>query len=188
MERHIPRGLTLVELLTVVAILAILVTLGVPAMDRLLQQNRLRAAAESLLATLHYARAETLARPEPAHRIHVSFYRDALQAEDWCFGLRRGAPCDCRLSDVTDGAACLLDMAGTPVLKVVSGVEFPGVRLDDIAFGAGDYTLFHPVRGTARSGHATFTLRQDLRVVLGPLGRARLCSPQPAPLPGYPPC
>lgn len=188
MERHVSRGVTLVELLTVVAILGILVTLGVPAMDHLLQKNRLRAAAESLLTTLHYARAETLARPDPAHKIHVSFYRNALLPDDWCFGLRHAAQCDCRLRDVTDSSACVLDMAGVPVLKVVSGAEFPDVRLANIAFGADDHTLFHPVRGTARSGHVTFALRQDLRVVLSPLGRARLCSPQQAYLPGYPSC
>jgi type IV fimbrial biogenesis protein FimT len=188
MERHIPRGLTLVELLTVVAILAILLTLGMPAMDQLLQKNRLRAAAESLLTTLHYARAETLARPAPAHKVHVSFHRDELQPHAWCFGLRRGAPCDCRLDDVAAGDACVLDVAGVAVLKVVSSLDFPGVRLHDITFGAGDYTLFHPARGTARSGHVTFALAQDLRVVLSPLGRARLCAPPDTLLPGYPAC
>jgi type IV fimbrial biogenesis protein FimT len=177
-----------VELLTVLTILAILVTLGVPAMERLLQKNRLRAAAEGLLSTLHQARAETLARPGLAHRIHVSFYRNASQPGEWCFGLRHAAPCDCRLDDVSDAGACVLDRGGVAVLKVVSAREFPGVQLGNIAFGAGDHTLFHPVRGTARAGHVTFALRQELRVVLSPLGRARLCSPPEAHLPGYPPC
>jgi type IV fimbrial biogenesis protein FimT len=188
MERHIPRGLTLVELLAVVAILAILVTLGIPALDHLLQKNRLRAAAESLLTSLHQARAETLARPDPAQRIHISLYRNDLDPGDWCFGLRRGARCDCRLDDVSAGDACVLERADVPVLQVVSSTEFPAVRLRNIAFGPDDYTLFHPARGTARSGHATFALQQELRVVLSSLGRARLCSPPDAYLPGYPPC
>ena len=188
MERHLPRGLTLVELLMVMAILAILLTLGMPALDQLLQKHRLRAAAESLLASLHLARAETLARPDAALRIHVSLSRDSQDPTDWCFGLRRGAPCDCRETDLTAPAACVLEVAGTPALQVVRGTEFPGVRLHNIAFGAGDHTLFHPVRGTARSGHATFALGRQLRVVLSPLGRARLCSPSDAYLPGHPPC
>lgn len=188
MERHIPRGVTLLELLVVVAILTILVTLGIPALDHLLQKNRLRAAAESLFTTLHQARAETLARPDAAQRIHISLYRNAQDPGDWCFGLRRGAPCNCRLGDITDPDACVLDRAGVPVLKVVSATEFPAVRLRNVAFGADDYTLFHPARGTARAGHATFALQQDLRVVLSPLGRARLCSPTTAYLPGYPAC
>ena len=187
MERQLPRGVTLVELLAVLAILAILVTLGIPALDHLLQKNRLRAAAQSLLVNLHHARAETLARPEPAQRVHVSLYRNDLDPGDWCFGLRRGAPCDCRL-EVTAPGACVLEQAGVPVLQVVSSAEFPAVRLRDVAFGSDDYTLFHPARGTARSGHATFALRQELRVVLSALGRARLCSPPDAYLAGYPPC
>jgi prepilin-type N-terminal cleavage/methylation domain-containing protein len=188
MERHIHRGVTLVELLVVIAILAILTTLGIPAMEHFLQKNRLRAAAEHLLTTLHYARAETLARPDAARNIHVSFHREDADPADWCFGLSHAAPCDCRLDDAHEAGACVLDMAGEPVLKVVSGSAYPGVRLRNIAFGAGDHTLFHPTRGTARSGHVSFALRHELRVVLGPLGRARLCSPQDDYLPGYPPC
>lgn len=188
MERPIPRGVTLVELLVVIGVLSLLITLGVPALEHFLQKNRLRAAAESLLTTLHLARAETLARPDPAQRIHVSFQRDAQDHGDWCFGLRRGAPCDCRLKELDDAGACILELAGIPLLKVVSAAEFPGVELRDIAFGPEDYTLFHPARGTARAGHADFALGPELRVVLSPLGRARLCAPAGDPLPGHPPC
>lgn len=188
MERHIPRGVTLVELLMVLAVLGLLITLGIPALEHFLQNNRLRAAAESLLTSLHHARAETLARPDPAYRVHVSFRRDEADHRDWCFGLRRGAPCDCQLEDPEDPTACVLELAGSARLQVVSAAEFPGVELRDIAFGADTHTLFHPARGTARAGHADFALAEELRVVLGPLGRARLCAPGDPPLSGYPPC
>ena len=188
MERHIPRGVTLVELLTVIAILALLITLGVPALEHFLQKNRLRAAAEGLLGTLHQARAESLVRPDPGQRLHVSFHRHAQQPEDWCFGLRRGSPCDCRVDDTRDGMACVLEVAGEAVLRTVSSRDYPGVHLDSIAFGGHDHTLFSPERGTARAGHVSFRLRHELRVVLSALGRARLCSPREAYLPGYPPC
>ncbi len=188
MDGHLSRGLTLVELLTVIAVLAILITIGMPAMASFLQHNRLRSAAEALALTLHTARAETIARPAAGQQVHVSFHRNPHDPTDWCFGLHRGSNCDCRLDDLDNAASCTLELAGAKVLKTVSAREYPGTALSEVAFGAGNDTWFNPVRGTARSGHVSFRNHRELRVVLSPLGRARLCSPRNAYLHGYPQC
>lgn len=55
-------GFTLIELMVVLVILALLLTLGVPAMQQLLQGNRMRAEAHRLLAAINLARSEAVLR------------------------------------------------------------------------------------------------------------------------------
>ena len=56
------RGFTLAELLIVVAILALLAGIGVPAMRELTQNNRQTGAVNELIAALQLARSESIAR------------------------------------------------------------------------------------------------------------------------------
>ena len=58
-------GLTLVELMVVLLILAVLLTLGVPAMQQLSGSNRVRAEAHRLLAAINLARSEAVLRNRP---------------------------------------------------------------------------------------------------------------------------
>jgi len=58
--RH--RGLTLIELLTTLALAAILLTLGVPAFNEVMARHRMTTAANGLLADVHLARSEALKR------------------------------------------------------------------------------------------------------------------------------
>ena len=55
-------GVTLAELLVVLAIVAILVGLAAPGFGRILMQHRLRSAEEDLRAALHVARSEAIRR------------------------------------------------------------------------------------------------------------------------------
>lgn len=56
------RGFTLAELLIVVAILALLAGIGVPAMRELAQNNRQTGAVNELIAALQLARSESITR------------------------------------------------------------------------------------------------------------------------------
>ena len=60
MRRWHLRGFTLIELMIGVAILAILLTLGLPAFTQMLQNSRLRTTAEAFTAGLQRARAEAV--------------------------------------------------------------------------------------------------------------------------------
>jgi len=55
-------GLTLVELLIVLATLAVLLTIAVPAFNAVLVGQRLTSHANTFLATLHFARSEAVRR------------------------------------------------------------------------------------------------------------------------------
>lgn len=55
-------GFTLVELMMVVAILAIVMAIAVPSFNTMIKNNRLVAASNDLAGALHYARSEAVRR------------------------------------------------------------------------------------------------------------------------------
>lgn len=55
-------GVTLLELMVVLAIAAILLTIGIPSFASLAQSSRLSTATNELLAALHLARSEAIKR------------------------------------------------------------------------------------------------------------------------------
>lgn len=57
-----PRGLTLIELLIAIGVAGVLLAIGVPLMQDLIQMQRLRGVNAQLVTDLQYARAEAPAR------------------------------------------------------------------------------------------------------------------------------
>lgn len=64
MKRH-SRGVTLVELVVTIALLAILVGMGVPAFRDLIRRNLVTTQTNELLSTLQYGRSEAAKRGIP---------------------------------------------------------------------------------------------------------------------------
>jgi len=58
MKKH--SGFTLIELMITLAIVAILLTVGVPSLKTFMQKNRLIASTNELLSALHVARSEAI--------------------------------------------------------------------------------------------------------------------------------
>ena len=58
-------GLTLIELLVAVAVLAILLSIGIPSFQSLVAQNRATSAANELQSTLQFARSTAIAQARP---------------------------------------------------------------------------------------------------------------------------
>lgn len=56
------KGVTLIELMVAIAILAILSMLALPSFQRSIERNRIVGAAENLLADLRYAQTESVKR------------------------------------------------------------------------------------------------------------------------------
>ena len=75
------RGFTLIEMMTVVTVMAILMAFAVPGMSGLLEAQRLRSATFDLVADLTLARNESLKR---GARVTVS----PLSGSDWSNGWR----------------------------------------------------------------------------------------------------
>ena len=83
-------GFTLVELMVVIAVFAILATIGIPSFNNLVANNRATSAANELLSTLQFARSEAVKRnediiAEPASATNWSagwtVFRDVNDAE-----------------------------------------------------------------------------------------------------------
>lgn len=62
--RRVQRGFTLMELMVVVAIAAVLLSLGAPALGRALALQRQRAAVQTLLVAFNLARRQAIVRAE----------------------------------------------------------------------------------------------------------------------------
>jgi type IV fimbrial biogenesis protein FimT len=179
---HAP-GVTLIELLVTLAVLAILVVVGIPSMAEMLARHRLKTAAQALVEDLQWSRSEAIRRNAEVYL--------TIDTGAWCYSVATLRDCGCGASDQASGGACRQPADAPPLLKVVSGDAFPGVRISSHTFGGGrPVAAFEPRRALAvQSGSLTLASDQgvELRVVLSLLGRVRLCSPGGS-LWGYPSC
>jgi type IV fimbrial biogenesis protein FimT len=159
-------GLTLLELMIAMVILATLVGMATPSFSAVLGRHRLKAAAEHLAGDVAEARLEAARR---GSAVHLNFQT----GEQWCYVLTTSVDGGCAGSD-------------SGRLKRVVAADHPGLKLADampmVLDGSG-------ASGALLPGHALFVTARDeaLQVRLSRLGRASACSPG-ASLPGATPC
>ena len=171
-HRQISRGFSLVELMVVIAILAILVVVAVPSYQAQLDNYRVRKAGEDLVSVISTARSGAV----KLHReVNVSFTTGA----SWCAGAKsavepsagaragNAVACDC-----ASATACLVD---TEQVAIPVG-KHPGVSMGS----ASSALVFNGVTGatTALTG-SVITLASPLNkftatVTVTPLGQANL--------------
>jgi type IV fimbrial biogenesis protein FimT len=153
MNRQKNTGMTLLEVMIVVAIIGIIVAIVAPSFGTILEKQRIKGAAEAVLADLRWARAEAIKRNK---KVRVTF----TTGSSWSYTIN---------SDPT-GANTLL--------KTVNGSDFPSTTLSTASFAGGvAYTTFDPVRGTnLNNGTATITSNNfGAGVKISTLGRVRIC-------------
>jgi type IV fimbrial biogenesis protein FimT len=156
------QGLTLLEMMVALAIVAVLMTLALPSFGSMMSRHRLKAAAEQMATDLAELRMLAVQRGQP---LHVNLNTGT----QWCYALAVSSGCDCR---VPQGCQ----------LKTVRAADHPGVMLLE-----GQDLRIEPQPGG--SGGALLQSRDGatLRVGLSPLGRAKICAPAVA-VPGFAPC
>lgn len=154
MRRPAARGLTLLELMVTLGILAVLASLALPSFGAMLARHRLQAAAEQLAQDLTEGRLQ-------AARLGQPLQLDLQAGPAWCYALVTRGGCDCRVAQ-----SCQL--------KTVRAADFPGVSLL-----AGAPLQIDPQPGASRgSALLQGDGGQQLRVALTPLGRAKVCAPE----------
>lgn len=165
---HKQFGLTLMELVITIAVVAILAVASVPVYTDYIETNRLKAASEAIYSSSTQARSEAL-KQQAAMLVMVT------SGGSWCVGVTTASTCNC----------------GTPGncnLGTISGSEYPGTSLSlngivtNVGFSVGgDRGLVTP------SGTLTLTATNGdaISIVINKMGFPRLCS---ATVSGYQPC
>ncbi len=173
-------GSSIVELTSVVAIVAVLVSSAVPAVEGYYDKKRLIAAAEMVYSQLQKARSEAIARSED---VYVQFNTDG--GENWAVGLSTSTGCnpDHLLNDSNPCFMTVDDGDGVSneadrVLQTESSQHYPGIRMAGVTFNS-DSAKFDYVRGTGKAGSVKLESAGGyrLKVVTSLIGRIRMCSP-----------
>lgn len=173
-ERLSQQGVTLVEALVSVAILAICASIAVPALTSFKETLKLKGAAAQLLMELRWAQSESIKK---SSALSVSFKDENA---DWCYGFSLGTSCDCNESD-----SCMIDGE----LRATDHTAMTSLLLK--ANVSGKRFTFNPLRGTVTAGNVQLTGSggKVIRVVVSGMGRIRTCSPSgDSNVGGYPIC
>jgi type IV fimbrial biogenesis protein FimT len=188
-------GVTLIELMVSVAVLAILLAVGVPSFANYVDRARVRGAADDVVSLVQRARTESVRMGVP-----VSIASAGDEAT-WCVGaLASTAPAlGSMLPSAAVATTCDCSTAGACMVNgvelVVSSATYAGVTVDAIVDAddgfvvdprlgvLADTTLSPAIQFTSKSG------RFQLEVNVSPMGQARACTPDGKPtIPGYSAC
>jgi type IV fimbrial biogenesis protein FimT len=152
------RGITLIECVIALAIVAALMSIALPSFGDAMARARLRAAAEDLALDLGNARLESVR--QGAGLVHVTL----RPGSPWCWAVGSVSDIDCQQPSAGGAlhVARADDYAGVTMTRGVSA-SFDG---RDTLAAAGFAAEFASPQG------------QQLRVQVTPLGRASICSPQ----------
>lgn len=193
--RHAPQfGFTLIELMVVVALIAVILTLGVPSFRDWIVNQRLKSVNAQLVTDLQFARSEAAARNMP---VYVS-YRLSTDNQT-CYTIyttsTSGLFCNCTL-----GATLACPNAAQTELKTVtlpwdSSVRFAAsvtnVAFDNVTgglvYGTTDFASPNPTAWLINT-RVTYDSNRNLQTVVSPAGRPTVCSSGSKAISGYPAC
>ena len=190
MSTAVQRGVTIIELMIGLAIVAIVLFVGVPAFTIFLQNQQIKNAAQTVMQGLNTARAEAIRRNQP---VRFQFVSDltagcALSTSSlaWVVSLVNPAGnCEATPGDMGTAAQIVEKRSATEgtrnVVVVATGGDtavFTGLgRLT----GAGMTQIdFSNSTGICEHLDATNGTMRCMRVQIAPGGEARMCDPKVA--------
>lgn len=157
-------GLTLIELMTGLAVAVILAAIAIPSYTDFIERGRLKALTEAVYSDLQFAYSESL----KGEQTSTSGIAVTFDITNQCYGLE------------LDQTVCDCNTANDCSVKEVDATTFPGVTISANSFDS-NRTRFNSIRGTADAGSVTLTSTTDnnlqLRVNLNLLGRVSVCAP-----------
>lgn len=192
MKSQNSRGVTLVEVIVVMAIIAMLVMVGAPSFSTWFSNSRIRTTAESMLAGLQLAKSEAVARNTRVRFQLTSTLDNAcvlsVTGANWVVnvdpnadpdavvGLCANAPDDAVAPFILQARPAAAGSGSTQVVASASTVVFNGVGRQPAPVPAGNLTIDinNPAGGTCLDAGGELTC---LRIVVSPLGQIRMCNP-----------
>ncbi len=196
------RGFTIIELMIGLTLLGVLLMLAMPSFSTMIQNQKLRATADTVLAGLQTARLEALKRNQTVEFLLTA---DAIDPGNYdTFAANTSGPAWAVRVDTaacTSGPVeCYVDgksrLEGTnqsdpTALNVqIAATSMPGtntIRFDPMgrsnvtAANGAWFDITNPAGGTCKAVGGTM---RCLRIVVSGSGRVRLCDPAVAPAPG----
>jgi len=206
-HRRLASGLTVIELMVVIALLGVLAALAAPSMRGLISAQRVRGTNTELVTDLQYARSEAARRNRDVRvafrsadslTCYVLYVQpDGLPVEDPILVNGGGANCDCARSGAPGDAVCI-SQPGREEIKTVRVQRSTGVTLgvasDDgpiIAIGRASGGLVPLIDGGALPEPFVVSVagspRGQLRTTVNEAGRPSVCSPDDS-ISGVPSC
>jgi type IV fimbrial biogenesis protein FimT len=152
------KGFTIIELMTVVALIGIMAALAAPYFGSILEGRRLVGSADTLYSALQYARSESIKQ-----NVAVQVYVDTAA---WCIGVddsAGGLDCDC-----TAPASCTVNGA----VKVYDDADFDGIDFSAATANTVTFETPNSIPDNAANYTYTFTSSRGgtRTVTLNPLG------------------
>jgi type IV fimbrial biogenesis protein FimT len=187
------RGFTLVELMMVIALVAVLLALAAPSFYGLILTQRLKSVTAQLETDLQFARSEAAGRNVP---VQVRFSRNASTS---CYVVFTGAEGQCNCTNPPATPVC----PATATVKEIRTVEVPtSLGVSVIANPTVDEFGFDPATGAIRLAAsdaiidpaAPFVIdsaidsTRTLRVVVKMSGRPGMCAPAGSTVTGVAAC
>ncbi len=195
MKVRTPRGLTLVEILVVVAVLGIIAAIAAPSFTEMLNRRRVQAVAANISTDIAYLRAEAALRPR---QVIAFFNMNPATAGMSCYtvGVMSNRPCNC--TDLVQACRGPANSASKEIkterTQTSSGVTFAPGGTWDVAGSEGGFE-FRPPKLTPYPsnfhvdvcGSTQAAIRPVLRIELSVMGRPKICSPNSS-MSGYDIC
>lgn len=169
-------GFSMIELMVVIAIVAILATLAMPGFRDYIEKSRVRGAADSVTGLVAFARAEAVRQNR---QVSIAF---GGTAANWCVGANAAVAPATEGNRIPAAVACNCATPTTCSAGAVLGSSFPGVGLTSVAIAA----VIDPKLGTTVGmvdqdvGFRGPGNRFQLNSRITPLGHIRTCRPETA--------
>lgn len=153
------QGFTAIEVLVMLAVVAILAIITIPLFSNLINKHRIAMTADDLYLALKQARTEAI---KTNSNIYVSF----TTGTTWCYGINSGSACNC----------------ATPTscnIKTATYASNNQMTLSTSGISGNSFYFENIHGGASTTGSVTFTLYGDtpyITISLSRLGNIQICS------------
>ena len=154
-------GFTFLQLLITLSIILILIIIGIPGFNSLLENNKLKMAAEQFYSNMQFVRSETI-------KNKTNIYVDLRPGTTWCYGINNLSACNCNSS-----GNCMLN----GIEKVITSTEFSPVSMSTSNISNNTLRFKGGMGTTNDNSTISFSLNKKvINIEINPIGRVRICS------------